>query len=107
MAEQAKNYVIGCKLPHGIKFKLGEKWFVFNGLNSTNIIGGFGITDNVSADVWSAFKKLHPTFVDKGAIFQVTDRNSAEAAAKDKAKAKTGFEQADPKSVGVEKHKEE
>ncbi|NBM90065.1 hypothetical protein GWI78_09035 [Proteus sp. G2658] len=62
------------------------------------------MTRDVPADAWESFEK---SFKDQkiflnGIVFAVTDYKSAEDASKERAKQKTGLEQASAKSTGVE-----
>ena len=104
-----ESYVIGCKLPNGLSFHHNGNVVVFNGANSSLLLNGFGMTRDVPADVWEAFKK---SFKDQkvmlnGIVFAVTDYASAEDASAERAKQKTGLEQVNAKKAGVEEHTED
>jgi hypothetical protein len=79
------------------------------GANDSALINGFGITRDVPAEAWEAFEKIHKDskFIKNGIVFAVTDEKSASDATLERSKQKTGLEQADPKSAGVEPDKEE
>ncbi|VUC79924.1 Uncharacterised protein [Raoultella terrigena] len=109
MAVKNSTYVIGCKLPNGLSFRHGEEKITLAGANSSSIINGFGITRDVPAEAWEAFEKAHKDskFIKNGIVFAVSDEKSAADAALERSKQKTGLEQADQKSAGVEPDKEE
>jgi hypothetical protein len=104
-----KDYVIGCKLPNGLKIRGAGKEFTLLGANSSSIINGYGITEGVPADIWEDYEKAHaksPALVN-GLVFATGDRKSAADAAKEREKQKTGLEQATPESAGVKEDKGE
>ena len=98
--------VVGCKLPNGFAAEVGDVEVKFNGLNTTNVIGGFGITEGVSEEFWKAWLDKHQDmpFVKNGFIFAHSNNNSLKAEIKEKAKEKTGLEPLDPskKPAGIE-----
>ncbi|NIG77851.1 hypothetical protein F3J34_30255 [Klebsiella sp. Ap-873] len=67
------------------------------------------MTRDVPAEAWEAFEKSHKDakFIRNGVVFAVTDEKSAVDASLERAKQKTGLEQSNPKSSGVEPDKEE
>lgn len=88
---------IGCKLPNGIIMEVeGSKPVRINGWNN-NIIQGaeHGLTENVPAELWEAWKKVHAEsrLVKGGFIFA----NSKAEGTKDRARGqkdnKSGHEQ--------------
>lgn len=96
--------IIGCKLPAGLSFEHEGKKIVLNGSNSSQLINGFGLTRDVPSDAWAYFEsrfKGQPMLVN-GLVFAVADDKSADSASKERSKQKTGMEQANPKSAGVE-----
>lgn len=101
---KVSTYVIGCKLPNGITFNHEGKPIVLAGANSSMLLNGFGITRDVPADAWEAFEKAFKDqkLIRNGIVFAVTDYKSAEDASKERAKQKTGLEQASTKTAGVE-----
>jgi len=108
-AGKPDSYVIGCKLPCGLKIGHGSTAVALKGANDSMLINGFGITQNVPADVWEEFEKNHkssPLFLN-GIIFAVTDMKSVEDASLERARQKTGLEQVSAKDAGVEEEKEE
>lgn len=91
---------VGCKLPNGIVMELGEKRQVLNGANSSVLIGGHGITENVDKeffDAWAA-KNKDLSFVKGGFVFAHEKAANVSAEAKDRSKQKTGLEPLDPKA---------
>lgn len=108
--------VVGCKLPSGLIVDLCDpatdehgraimlprrQPVTFKGANSSNIVGGFGLTE-VDADFWEAWIKQNPTFpaVKAGLIFAQERRDKAADNAMDHAAAKNGFEGIDPDKPG-------
>jgi len=105
----ASNMVIvGCKLPNGLhldlKNKDGEKVRVtIAGANASRIIGGYGMTPNVSAEFmaeWFKRNAKHPAVVNKE-IFIHGDEASARSIAKEHAEVVTGLEAIDPVARGM------
>lgn len=108
MAGKKNTVVIGCKLPAGLVIRGADKQFIINGSNSSVIIGGFGITEDVPSEIWDDYAKAHAKskLIQNGLIFAVNDKDSAKDAANERSKQKTGFEQAsdaEVKALGVEK----
>jgi hypothetical protein len=97
---------VGCKLPNGLVAEVGGKEVIFNGLNKSNIVGGFGITEEVDDAFWKAWLKQNENmpFVKNGFIFANNNTNSMKAEIKEKEGEKTGLEPLDPtkKPKGVE-----
>lgn len=108
--------VVGCKLPSGIIVDVcdpgenehGQKIMVprrqpvtFKGANSSNIVGGFGLTE-VDAEFWDAWIKQNAKFpaVANGLIFAQDRRDKAADNAMDHADAKSGFEGINPDKPG-------
>lgn len=97
---------IGCKLPHGLIIELGGKSVELAGTNSSNVIGGHGITEGVDKsffDKWLSQNK-GAAAVRNGLIFAHEKANSAKAEAKEKEENKNGFEGIDPNrpAAGIE-----
>lgn len=97
----AKNdtYVIGCKLPNGLVIRGAGKQFRLLGANTSQLVNGYGLTENVPADIWDEFARIHAksNVIKNGTVFAVGDLNSARDAAKEREKVETGLEQKDPK----------
>lgn len=93
---------IGCKLPNGLILEVGEKRVTLNGSNSSAIIGGHGITENVDADFFGAWLKANKdlSFVKAGHVFAHEKAANVAAQAKERASEKTGFEGMDPGKPG-------
>lgn len=103
-ANGTEMLTVGCKLPNGLVCELGkvgdESYTVvrLNGANSALVVGGYGLTQNVSASFWAAWmkKNKHLEFVRKGLVFAHGDIASATDHAKDNAERRTGLEALDP-----------
>lgn len=99
-----KTILIGCKLPCGIELDIGNRAVMINGMNTSLIAGGFGLT-NVDADDWvylSAAYSDHAAFKNKS-IFTAGTASVADAAsvADELRDEKTGLEGIDPKKPGA------
>lgn len=110
---------LGCKLPHGLYLDLyAEKHLPgadpvlqarvkVNGTNSSEIIGGHGVTLGVSKEHWEEWKRRNHQNVAlaKGFIFAHDKAETAVAMAKERKDVRTGFEGLDgnnpAKAVGV------
>lgn len=89
---------IGCKLPHGLTFK-GQKGqnITLNGMNTTSIIGGHGIThvdENEAAIFFATHSEYAP--VKSKAIFYNKTVDDLNAQARELVDEKTGFEGLNP-----------
>lgn len=90
--------IVGCKLPHGLEIQLGGKTVLLNGNNSTDIVGGYGLTydvDKAAFDQWLLDYKDFPA-VQQGLIFAQTTDQKAKSQAKEQAAVKTGLEGLNP-----------
>lgn len=110
MAAKNGKYVIACKLPNGMVIRGAGKEFKLNGTNSSeiidprtgnkaNLVHGYGITEDVPAEIWDEFLKTHgktPAVVN-GIVFAQGDNASVRDQAKDAEKKETGLERLDPK----------
>jgi hypothetical protein len=109
----SKTVSVGCKLPNGlvINFEtfndVSKTWIKtgeveLKGANSSSIVGGYGITDNVDAEAFAEWLKIHKDdeTVKLGLIFAQPTPAGAEAAAKERADTKSGFEPIDPDKPG-------
>lgn len=96
---------VGCKLSNGLIIEVGEARAVLRGTNSSTIIGGHGITENVDKALFDAWIELHKDkeFVKKGFVFAHEKAANTAAEAKERADESTGMEPLDPeeKPVGV------
>lgn len=109
MAAKKSTYVIGCKLPSGVVIRGAGKQIKLNGSATSKVIGGYGRTDDVPADVWDEYAKAHarsPAIVNE-LIFAVGDEKSFNDAAKERQHVKSGLEQIKPEDAGVKEDKEE
>jgi len=100
--------IVGCKLPHGLILELkrpnGETERVtVAGMNAVRIVGGYGLTPNVSKEFWDAWiKKNHRhAALANGTLFIHTDGKSAESMAKERRDVASGFEAIDPLKNGM------
>jgi hypothetical protein len=100
---------VGCKLPHGIHMditKHGElrKRVTLSGTNSSRVIGGYGITENVSKEFFDKWMSDHQDLpaVKNGLIFAHGQMASVEAKAKEKAGVVNKFEPINPANPGKE-----
>ncbi|WP_052955211.1 hypothetical protein [Enterobacter ludwigii] len=101
--------IIGCKLPHGLKFTFEDAIITLNGLNKTEIINGFGLTRDVPSAAWAWFEKTYKSsrFIANGLVFAVGDDASARSASAEREGNKSGLEQAPQKSKDIKPDKEE
>jgi len=106
MATITRGVSVGCKLPNGLIAEVNGVEVKFNGLNTSHILGGFGITENVDSGFWKTWLEQNKEmpFVMNGFIFAHSDVNSLKAETKEKSGEKTGLEPLDPnkKPAGVE-----
>lgn len=105
--ENTKTVSVGCKLPAGLHLDLksndGNVRVTLKGSNDSHIIGGYGLTHNVSAEFmkeWLRKNAKHPAVVNN-AIFIHSDASSAEAIAKERREISTGLEAVDPIKSGM------
>lgn len=99
MAGSSLNVVtVGCKLPHGVLAQVDDVSVTFNGANSTLIIGGHGITEQVDAEFWQAWlaQSKDLAFVREGLVFADGKADNTKAQAKEKLGTKTGLEPVNP-----------
>lgn len=98
----AAKVVVGCKLPHGLILTVGGTSVELNGTNSTDIVGGYGLTPDVDGsffDAWLRENNQHPAIAG-GFIFAHETTAEAKAQAKDNAANRNGFEGIDPNKPG-------
>lgn len=105
-----KTVTIGCKLPNGLLLEVDNKSVLIDGANSSQVVGGHGITYNVDADLWQAWLKQNADrdVVKNGFVFAHGKAANAKAEAKEKTDTKTGQEPIVPnaKNNGVETAKD-
>lgn len=77
--------IVGCKLPSGFLMEFGSeekgdyRSLKLNGMNTTEIINGFGITRGVPVDLYDAWAKKHEkrAMMKNGLIFKVDGKDDA------------------------------
>ena len=89
---------VGCKLPHGLEIRVGDKTQVLKGTNSALVIGGHGITEGVDKDLFDAWLAANKeaAAVINGLIFAHGKTESVKAEASEKTDNKNGFEGLNP-----------
>lgn len=89
---------VGCKIPNGLHLDLGDKRVTLNGANSSSIVGGHGITENVDKQFWDTWyaKNKSLDFVKNGHVFADEKDVNTKAKAKEREKEKSGLERLDP-----------
>ncbi|MDN8598625.1 hypothetical protein Q0A17_04205 [Citrobacter sp. S2-9] len=107
MSEEKENIsgttvTIGCKLPCGLVMTLGGKSVELKGSRDSRILNGYGLTSNVDAEFWEAWRKAHAKlpYVKNELVFAYADRRSAEDMAAERQKERTGLEGLDPDKPG-------
>lgn len=96
----AATVTVGCKLPNGLILELGDKRVTVKGANSSNIIGGHGITEGVDKEFFDAWmtKNKELSFVKAELLFAHEKTANTTAQAKERKKEKTGLEPLDPEA---------
>ena len=102
----AEFLTVACKLPHGIHMDLHFKdrpreRVTLKGNNSSRVIGGYGITENVPKEhfeQWMKMNRSHPA-VTGGLIFSHGQTASAEAKAREQAEFRHGMERINPDAI--------
>lgn len=89
-----ETVVIGCKLPNGFYMQVGEVIHIIKGFNSSVVVGGHGITEDVPADLWAAWlsENKDRDMVKNGFVFAHGDAKSTKAEAKEKKDTKSKTE---------------
>lgn len=108
MSEAAQFVTVGCKLPNGLHLDLKDRSgevvrVTLNGANSSRIIGGYGLTENVPAEhitEWLKKNSRHAAVINKH-IFVHSQTESAVSIAKEQREIKTGVEPIDPIQNGM------
>lgn len=92
---------VGCKLANGIILEMGDKKVTLAGANSSLIIGGHGITENVDQAFFEAWimQNKDLQFVKAGHLFAHEKASNTAAQAKDRANEKTGLEPLNPSAM--------
>lgn len=90
----AETIVVGCKLPNGLVVEQGGYTVTLKGANSSDVIGGYGLTEGVDKDAFEKWLVAHKDqpYVKNELVFAQAKTNSARDKAKENAKVKTGLE---------------
>lgn len=98
---------IGCKLPCGLVMTLGGKSVELRGARDSRILNGYGLTENVDAEFWEAWKKAHAKlpYVKNELVFAYADTRSAQDMAQERQNERTGLEGLDPDKPGKDLEK--
>ena len=103
----AETIVVGCKLPNGLVVEQGGYTVTLNGANSSNVIGGYGLTEGVDKDAFEKWLEVHKNqlYVKNELVFAQAKANSAQSKANENASVKTGLEglPQDKPAPGIEK----
>lgn len=93
---------VGCKLPTGLFMDVDGVRVELNGKNSSLVIGGYGLTENVDKDLFDRWMDQHKdsAVVLEGFIFAQNKTNDAKAQAADNADNTNGFEGINPAAPG-------
>jgi hypothetical protein len=94
----AQTVSVGCKLPHGLHLDINGNRVTLLGSNSSLVIGGHGITENVDKEFFDNWLSLHKdsAAVKNGLIFAHDKTSNVKAEAQEKKKNRNGFEGLDP-----------
>ncbi|RTY28697.1 hypothetical protein [Morganella morganii] len=108
MAAKNGRYVVGCKLPNGLIIRGAGKQLKLQGANSSQIIGGYGTTEDVPVDIWDDFAKnfADSAMIRNGVVFAVGDMKSVKDVATERENVKTGLEQKSEKDTVTKADKE-
>ncbi len=98
---------IGCKLPCGLVMTFGGKNVELRGSRDSRILNGYGLTENVDAEFWEAWKKAHAKlpYVKNELVFAYADTRSAQDMAQERQNERTGLEGLDPDKPGKDLEK--
>jgi hypothetical protein len=98
---------VGCKLPNGLVLEQDGYTVQLNGANVSNLVGGYGLTENVDKAAFDKWIKTHADqpYVKNELVFAQAKTNSAESKAKENADVKSGLEglPQDKPAPGIEK----
>jgi CTP:molybdopterin cytidylyltransferase MocA len=75
----AETVTVGCKLPNGLILEQGEYKVELNGSNSSIVVGGYGLTENVDKEAFEAWLAVHADqpYVRKELVFAQAKTSSA------------------------------
>lgn len=103
----AETIVVGCKLPNGLVVEQDGYTVTLNGANSSNVVGGYGLTEGVEKDAFEKWLEVHKNqlYVKNELVFAQAKANSAQSKANENAGVKTGLEglPQDKPAPGIEK----
>lgn len=103
----AETIVVGCKLPNGLVVEQDGYTVTLNGANSSNVVGGYGLTEGVEKDAFEKWLEVHKNqlYVKNELVFAQAKANSAQSKANENASVKTGLEglPQDRPAPGIEK----
>lgn len=90
----AEVVTVGCKLPNGLLLEQDGYNVLLNGANSSNLVGGYGLTEGVDKDAFDKWIKTHAdqAYVKNELVFAQAKTNSAESKAKENGGVKSGLE---------------
>ncbi|MDS7935662.1 hypothetical protein RMB03_17425 [Acinetobacter sp. V91_7] len=94
---------IGCKLPTGFVMQVEKTCISINGANTSKLIGGHGITEDVPLTFWEAWVAEHKNhdFYLNGLVFANSKLKSTESEAKEKVDNASGTEPLDQNDKGT------
>ncbi|EGT4273709.1 hypothetical protein VWS36_004198 [Cronobacter sakazakii] len=103
----AETIVVGCKLPNGLVVEQEGYTVTLNGANSSNVVGGYGLTEGVDKDAFEKWLEVHKNqpYVKNELVFAQAKANSAQSKATENASVKSGLEglPQDKPAPGIEK----
>ncbi|ELY4670902.1 hypothetical protein ACOJBQ_003914 [Cronobacter muytjensii] len=103
----AETIVVGCKLPNGLVVEQDGYTVTLNGANSSNVFGGYGLTEGVDKDAFEKWMEVHKNqpYVKNELVFAQAKSNSAQSKANENASVKSGLEglPQDKPAPGIEK----
>lgn len=106
----AEVVTVGCKLPNGLVVEIDGYTVTLNGANSSQVIGGYGLTEGVDKAAFDKWLKTHASqpYVKNELVFAQAKTNSAQDKAQENASVKTGLEglPQDKPAPGIEVDKE-
>ena len=103
----AETIVVGCKLPNGLVVEQEGYTVTLKGANSSNVVGGYGLTEGVDKDAFEKWMEVHKNqpYVKNELVFAQAKANSAQSKANENASVKSGLEglPQDKPAPGIEK----
>ncbi|ELY6374873.1 hypothetical protein SNQ68_002487 [Cronobacter sakazakii] len=103
----AETIVVGCKLPNGLVVEQDGYTVTLNGSNSSNVVGGYGLTEGVDKNAFEKWLEVHKNqpYVKNELVFAQAKANSAQSKATENASVKSGLEglPQDKPAPGIEK----